>query len=65
MDWHYETKYRARADVLAALAIDRCAPEKLGQIIEVSGGQFRGDQTVYLSPEMILRSMGQMKDNKP
>lgn len=53
-----ETSAEASALAVAIMAIDREMPEVLGRIIEVTGGQFTGDNATYLSTGHVCREMG-------
>lgn len=53
-----ETTYPACAIALATLAVDGCDNTLLAKIIEVSGGQFVGDNVTYVSTLNVLRNIG-------
>lgn len=58
-------KCRTAADprVIACIAIDRAGGNitssiKLGQIVEVRGGGYVGDATIYFAAEQLLADLG-------
>lgn len=60
MDTRIETPYQASAEALALLAVDRALPSKPGMLVEVGGGQFKGDQAHYLLFSTIAEKLGRM-----
>ena len=45
----------------ALLAAHESGTERLSPLTQVSGGQYRGKQAIYLSTEQLLKSMGLMR----
>ena len=64
MDIEIKTPCKAEAEALAMralLAAHGSGTQRLSRLTQVSGGQYRGKQAVYLSTEKLLQSMGLMQ----
>lgn len=53
-----KTAYNAEPRALAIMALSKAFGVPLGTLTEVKGGQFKGDDVVYMSTERVLRDMG-------
>ncbi len=62
MDEKVKTAYPAQPMAIAVMAFAKGEPEKhLGQLLEIKGGDYVGDKTLYLAPEMVLEAMGALE----
>ena len=62
MDTKIKTPHRAHAVALALLAVDKAPPKRPTALIEVSGGQFKGDDTMYVAFAMVARKLGRVAE---
>ena len=60
MDAKIETPYQADAEALAMRAIEESLPSKPGALIEVNGGQYKGDAAVYFLFSAVAKKLGRM-----
>lgn len=57
-----ETPYPAMPREIAAMAfLAQPRANKLGHLTEISGGQYKGDDTIYVSTAKVLEDMGMME----
>ena len=57
-----ETPYPAQPQAIAVMAfLAEPRANNLGQLTEIRGGQYKGDDTIYVSTSKVLEDMGMMK----
>lgn len=60
MEAKIKTPFQADAIALALIAVSGALPGNPGLLIEVSGGQYKGDNTSYVTFAAIARKLGRM-----
>lgn len=58
MDHKIETPFNADAQALALIAISNVLPANPGTLVEVTGGQFKGDDKTYLLFSDLAQKLG-------
>ena len=63
-DLHHKIKTEHPADAFAlcimALAQGGKPGSRLGKIVEVKGGEYRGDQVMYIGTQSLMEDMGML-----
>ncbi len=64
LDERVKTTYPAEPMAVAIMAFSKGKPAKrLGQLLEIKGGEYVGEKTLYIAPEMVLRAIGALESN--
>lgn len=57
-----ETPYPAKPHAIAVMAfIAEPRANNLGELTEIRGGEYKGDNTIYVSTAKVLEDMGMME----